>query len=69
MKTSCSHWEGFSPPCLSSLSLLLPFSLFVVVVAVVVVVVVVVVHFPGRIVSGLGPAALQEKISLRLLAI
>ena len=36
---------------------------------VVVVVVVVVVHFPGRIVSGLGPAALQEKISLRLLAI
>ena len=68
MKTSCSHWEGFSPPCLSSLSLLLPFSLFVVVVAVVVVVVVVV-HFPGRIVSGLGPAALQEKISLRLLAI
>ena len=51
MKTSCSHWEGFSPPCLSSLSLLLPFSLFVVVV------VVVVVRFPGRIVSGLGPAA------------
>ena len=54
MKTSCSHWEGFSPPCLSSLSLLLPFSLFVVVV-----VVVVVVRFLGRIVSGLGPAAFE----------
>ena len=37
------------------MSLLLPFSLFVVVV----VVVVVVVRFPGRIVSGLGPAAFE----------
>ena len=45
MKTSCSHWEGFSPPCLSSLSLLLPFSLVVVVIVVVVVVVVVVVLY------------------------
>lgn len=56
--------SGIQPPCLSflsSLSLLFLFSLFVLVV----VVVVVVITFLTLLVSGLSPAALQEKMSLR----